>query len=71
MKVFLVQPEYCRYGQNSFAVVVAKSDVNAMLITEEANESERPMFEEDQRPMKITELNMKKEYIAIVSAGAK
>ena len=70
MKVFLIEPENCSHDQNNAVAVFAESDVKAMLLVEEMKESWKQIFEEDQWPMKITELDQSKESVILVSSNA-
>ena len=70
MKVFLIEPENCSHDQNNAVAVFAESDVKAMLLVEEMKESWKQIFEEDQWPMKITELDDSKEAVILVSSNA-
>lgn len=70
MKVFIIEPENCSHDQNNGVAVFAESDVKAMLLVEELNKSTWPIFEEDQRPIKITELDQSKEAVILISSNA-
>jgi hypothetical protein len=71
MRVFLIEPENCSHDQNNAVAVFAESDVKAMLLVEEMNKSSwKQIFEEDQRPMKITELDQSKERVILISSNA-